>query len=88
MLKIATPLHALWIKRFILFFFFVGRDSAGGVVTRYGLDGPWIELRWELDFPNLSILALGPTQTPVQWVMGLFPGCKAARVWLWPTTPI
>ena len=25
---------------------FVGRDSAVGIATRYGLDGPGIESRW------------------------------------------
>ena len=24
----------------------VGRDSSVGIVTRYWLDGPWIESRW------------------------------------------
>ena len=42
-----------------------------GVVTGYGLDGPRIESRWKRDFPHLSRPALGPTQTPVQWVPGL-----------------
>jgi len=26
---------------------YVGLDSSVGVATRYGLDGPWIESRWE-----------------------------------------
>jgi hypothetical protein len=45
---------------------FVGRDSAVGVVTRYGLDGPGIESLWEPDFPNRSRPALGPKQPPIQ----------------------
>jgi hypothetical protein len=31
---------------------FVGRDSSVGTVTRYRLDGPWIEFWWERDFPH------------------------------------
>jgi len=46
-------------------------DSSVGMATRYGLDGPGIESRWERDFPHLSRLALRPTQPPVQWVPGL-----------------
>ena len=52
----------------------VGRDSAVGIATRYGLDGPGIKSRWGRDFPHLSRLALGPTQPPVQWVPGLSQG--------------
>ena len=54
----------------------MGRDSAVGVATRYGLDGPGIKSRWGRDFQHPSRLALGPTQPPVQWVPGSFPGVK------------
>ena len=59
----------------------VGRDSSVGIATRYGLDGPGIESRWGRDFPYPSRPALGPTQPPVQWVLSLFPGGKAAGAW-------
>ena len=55
--------------------FLVGRDSSVGIATRYGLDGPGIESRWERrDFPHQSRPALGPTQPPVTMGTGSFPG--------------
>ena len=39
----------------------VGRDSSVRIVTRFGLDGPGIESRWEWHFPHPSRPALGPT---------------------------
>ena len=52
----------------------MGRDSAVGIVTRYGLDGPWIEFRCGgRDFLHPSRPALGPTRPPIQWVPCLFP---------------
>jgi hypothetical protein len=54
-------------------------DSSVGIGTGYGLDGQGsnpgkgkIFL-----FPTTSRLALGPTQSPIQWVMGtISPGIK------------
>ena len=51
----------------------VGRNS--------GMDGPGIESRWGRDFSQPSRPALGPTQLPIQWILGLFPGGKAAGAW-------
>jgi hypothetical protein len=60
----------------------VGRESVVGIATRYGLYGPRIESRWGRDFSHLSRPVLGTTQPPIQWVPGLYRGCKAAGVWL------
>ena len=49
----------------------VGSDSAVGIATRYGLDGPGIESRWGRDFPHQPRLTLGPIQPPIQRVPGL-----------------
>jgi len=57
------------------------RYSSVGTATRYGLDGPGIESQWGRDFPHPSRPALGPTQPPIQWTPGLFPGGKAAGAW-------
>jgi len=63
------------------------RDSAVGIATRYGLDGPGIVSRRGEIFPNASRPSLGPSQHPVLWVPGLFPRGKAAGALRWPPTP-
>ena len=52
----------------------MGWDSAVGIATRYGLDGPGIESQCGRGFPHPSRPALGPTQPPVRWVPGLSRG--------------
>jgi hypothetical protein len=45
-----------------------------GIATRYGLGGPGIESLWGRDFLPTSMTALGPTQPPIQRVLGLSRG--------------
>ena len=63
----------------------MGRDSSVGIATRCELRGPAIEARWWRPYPFRP--ALGPCQLPVQWVLGPFPGGKAAGVWRYHPPP-
>ena len=51
-----------------------GPGNVVGIATGYGLDGPGIESRWGRDIPHPSRPAVGPTQSPVQWVPSLSRG--------------
>jgi hypothetical protein len=51
--------------------FTAGRNGAVGIATRYGLDGPEIESRWDRVFPHPSTPVLGPNQPPIKWIPGL-----------------
>jgi hypothetical protein len=53
-----------------------GLGSSVGIATDYGLDGSGIEPWWGRDLSHTSRPALGPTQSPVQWVPDLSRGVK------------
>ena len=59
--------------------------------TCYRLDVSGFEPRCRQELftsPQPSTATLGPTWPPVQWVMRVFPKCKGAWSWCWPTTPV
>jgi hypothetical protein len=57
--------HIIYIKIRL-----VGQDSIVGIVTCDRLCSLGIELWWVWDFWYLCRLALGPTQPPVEWILG------------------
>jgi hypothetical protein len=64
----------------------VGRDSSGGIATRYGLDGPGIESRWGEIFRTRPDRPWDPRSFQCSGYR-VFPGGKAAGAWRWPPTP-
>jgi hypothetical protein len=63
-----------------------GGYSSVGIATRYGLDGPGIEVRWGAIFS--APIQTGPGAHPASNTMGTgsLPGGKAAGAWRWPPT--
>jgi hypothetical protein len=61
---------------YVCIYIYMGRDSAIGIATRYGLDGPGIESRWEARFS--APVRTGLETHPVSCTMGSrsFPGVK------------
>jgi hypothetical protein len=64
------------------------RDSAVDTAPDYGLDGRRVEV-WVPEgskiFSAASRPALGPTQPPIQWVLGAF-SPRVKQQWSWPLT--
>jgi WD40 repeat protein len=67
---------------------FVVQDSIVSIVTSYRLDNLCIKSWWGQIFLHPSRPAVGPTQTPVKWIHGLFPKGTAPTVWHQPPTRI
>ena len=65
----------------------MGPESVG-IAIGYGLKVPGIKSRWGRDFGHLSRPTLEPTQLPIQWVLNLFRGNKAAGSWGLTAHPI
>ena len=65
----------------------MGRESSVGIETRYGLDGPGIEsfLAGEI-YHNRPYRPWGAPNLLYNGYR-VFPGGKAAGMWLWPPTP-
>lgn len=59
----------------------MGQDSVAGMATHYGLDVPGFKSQCRHSFLDPSRQALMPNQPLEQWLMGLFVGSRAARVW-------
>jgi len=65
----------------------MGRDTAAGIATRYGLDGPGIESRLGgYTFRTNPDRPWGPPSLLYNGYR-VFPGGKAAGAWRWPLTP-
>ena len=55
-------------------FYMSGPGSSVGIATELRAGRSGIEPRWDEIFPHLSRPALGPTQPPVKWLLGLSRG--------------
>ena len=56
---------------------FMCRDSSVGIATRYGLDDPWIESRWQARFS--APVQTGPGDHPASYIMGTVPFPRIKR---------
>jgi hypothetical protein len=70
------------------YYWWVGRDSAVGIATRYELDGPGIEYQWGANFWTPVQTGLGAYPASCTMGTGSLQGGKATGAWRWPSTPI
>ena len=70
-----SPSSSYFLKNY----FVIGPGSSVGIVTGYGLDGPWIESRWGARFS--APVQTGPGAHPASCKMGTgsFPGVQSGR---------
>jgi len=59
----------------------VDRDSSVSIETRYGLDGPEIESRWEARFSEPLQTGCEAHTASYKIGAGSFPGLEAAGAW-------
>jgi hypothetical protein len=73
------PTNALMLQLYLLHTVSLGRDSSVGTATRYGLDGPGIESRWEGRFS--APVQTSPGAHPASYTTGTgyFPGVKRPK---------
>jgi len=78
-LRCASPFIQILYKLETLHFFICGPGSSVGIATDYGLDGSGSNPGGGNDIFRPSRPALGPTQPPVKWVLGLSRGKAQPR---------
>jgi len=91
---IQIPIYSVNILNYVMALFIsyhfnrnCGLGTSVGIATDYGLDGSGSNPGGDEIF-HPSRPALGPTQPPVQWVPGFFPGVKYGRSVLLTTHPL
>jgi len=64
----------------------MNRDRSVGIATRYGMDGPVIESRWEGEISHTRpVRSWGPPSLSYNRYR-VFPWAKAVRPWCWQPT--
>jgi hypothetical protein len=89
--KIVRPLvlalHTIGVQKYQLVILCLGSNSIVGIAVCYGLDGLGIKSQCGQHSLHLSRPTLGPTQPPIQRVLGLFPRIKRPGPDVYHTPP-